>query len=260
MNDLAKRESLAVQPSGGEPESSGMMQLYRMAIEGKCTVETIRGLREIHVAEKAAQAKREFDDAMAAFQAECPVILRTVAGAQNKYSFAPLDHIVVTVKPMLSKHGFSYTFDSDCDNTSATAIIIVKHSGQGGCHAETSRARVPIDSRNTLMSPAQAVAGALTFAKRYAFCNAFGIHTAGEDKDGQVPQIKGDPMKRKTVPGDTKALLTELWETLETVRGDQDNWKIAQRWLVDECAIDVPVNKMSADELRLAISKVKGKL
>src|SRR5262249_52436437 len=36
-----------------------------------------------------------------------------------------------------------------------------------------------------IMSQTQVVAAALTFAKRYAFCNAFGILTGNEDTDAQ---------------------------------------------------------------------------
>ena len=41
------------------------------------------------------------------------------------------------------------------------------------------------------MSPMQSFGAAMTFAKRYAFCNAFGILTADEDRDGQGPAPKG---------------------------------------------------------------------
>ena len=52
--------------------------------------------------------------------------------------------------------------------------------------------KVPIDKEGYMNAP-QKFASALTFAKRYAFCNAFGILTGDEDDDSNaVEQVKKD--------------------------------------------------------------------
>ncbi len=49
-------------------------------------------------------------------------------------------------------------------------------------HTEATSFTVPIDPEDR-MKAAQRVASSLTYAKRYAFCNGFGIMTGDEDDD-----------------------------------------------------------------------------
>jgi hypothetical protein len=60
------------------------------------------------------------------------------------------------------------------------AICIVRHK-EG--HQEESVMEVPMLRQTGVMSEAQTVAATVTFAKRYAFCNAFGIMTMDDDTD-----------------------------------------------------------------------------
>jgi len=55
---------------------------------------------------------------------------------------------------------------------------------------------VPLGNKTSVMSQTQVVAAALTFAKRYAFCNAFGIMT-GDDDNEKVISDK-EPKKDST--------------------------------------------------------------
>jgi hypothetical protein len=50
-------------------------------------------------------------------------------------------------------------------------------------HEEVSEMEVPLGAKTAIMSQSQQVAAASTFAKRYAFLNAFGIMTGDEDND-----------------------------------------------------------------------------
>src|SRR5215213_1208623 len=73
------------------------------------TLERLMALRKEVLAEKAKEA---FNAAMAAFQAECPVIekrktVKTNGGAVA-YKYAPIEDIVEQVKDLIEKHGFRY--------------------------------------------------------------------------------------------------------------------------------------------------------
>ncbi len=97
-----------------------------------------------------------------------------------RYRFAPLDVIVGQVKDSLEICGFSYIIKTEQIDASFKAICEAHHvSG----HFETTDFKVPIDPE-LYMNEAQKVATAQTYAKRYAFCNAFGIMTGEEDVDG----------------------------------------------------------------------------
>ena len=178
--------------------------LIAQAIDNKVPVETMEKLLSMRRELKAEYAKEEFDRSLAAFQANCPVIKKTKevnftskrTGGRTQYKYAPLESIVLQVKKLLQQHGFSYTVNTK-QNGQITAICKVTHE-QG--HSEKSELTVPIDS-GAFMNEQQKVASALTFAKRYAFCNAFGILTGDEDDDSRSnePFETTNPERNKEV-------------------------------------------------------------
>jgi hypothetical protein len=178
MNEQALQR-IEPMPQG---ESFGVM--VQRAIDKGVPVETMERLLAMYEKLQARQAKADFDRALASFQAECPTIQKTKKvmnkdGRSVRYQYAPLEVIVQQVKALLQKHGFSYTVDAEVEPGLVRATCKATH--QAG-HSQTSTFSVPID-KDAYMNPAQQCASALTFAKRYAFCNAFGILTGDEDDD-----------------------------------------------------------------------------
>jgi hypothetical protein len=155
--------------------------LLSKAVDANSAVDVLERLAVMRREMKAEQAKEAFDHAMAEFQAECPVINKgkQVKGGKFAYNYAPLDAIVSETKELLRRHGFSYTLTAKVEEKWVTAIVRVKHSAG---HAEESEFKVPIDPDSYMNAP-QKFASALTFAKRYAFCNSFGILTGDVDDD-----------------------------------------------------------------------------
>jgi len=168
-------------------KSLSIQSLISQAISNQLPVETMERLLAMAEKLEAKYAKEAFDSAMAMFQAECPTIVKTKAIYTNAgvlaYKYAPIESIVAQVKSLLSTHKFSYAIQTETEEARVTATCIAKHE-QG--HSESSSFTVPLGTKTALMSNTQQVAAALTFAKRYAFCNAFGILTGDEDTDSKV--------------------------------------------------------------------------
>jgi hypothetical protein len=167
-----------------EHKDQSVESLIRCAIERNSSVETLERLMAIRRELKAEAAKEAFERSMAAFQADCPTIAKTKqvmnkTGNSVRYCYAPLEVIIEQVKSLLQKHGFNYTLDAKVEGTWVEAICQSTHS-MG--HSKTSSFKVPID-KDAYMAEAQKFASALTFCKRYAFCNAFGILTGDDDDD-----------------------------------------------------------------------------
>lgn len=165
--------------------------LIAKAIDKNVPVETMERLMAMRRELRSEMAKSAFDQAMAKFQAECPMIqktkeVRTKAGA-IAYRYAPIESIVAQVKDRIRDNGFSYAIDTETLEGTVKAICIVKHELG---HSEQSSFEVPLGNKTDVMSQSQVVAAALTFAKRYAFCNAFGIMTGDEDNDGQTDAVR----------------------------------------------------------------------
>jgi hypothetical protein len=134
--------------------------LIAQAIERNVPVETMEKLLAMRRELKGEQAKEAFNAALSAFQAECPVI-RKGKPVFNKdksirYVYAPLEAIVEQVKPLLQRHGFSFTVDSAVEENWVGAVCKVTH--QLG-HSETSTFKVPVD-RDAFMSAPQRFASA----------------------------------------------------------------------------------------------------
>lgn len=156
--------------------------LLAKAIDAKSAVEVLERLMVMRREARAEAAKEAFDRALAEFQRDCPTIAKTkkvyVKGAL-RYCYAPLEAIIQQVKELLQKHGFSYALDAIVKPGWVLAQCKATHAFG---HSQTSSFEVPIDP-DAYMNEAQKFASALTFAKRYAFCNAFGILTGDEDDD-----------------------------------------------------------------------------
>jgi len=170
--------------------------LIAKAIEKNVPVETMEKLLALRDKLKKEWAEGQFYKSLAGFPSECPTIKKTkeVLGKNGKvrYRYAPLDSIIEQVKDLLDKYGFSYTVQSRLEGQPTQLIAICELHHRDG-FSKISEFRVPIyDSE--YMNNIQKYASSLTYAKRYAFCNATGIMTGDEDTDGQsfeeVPPTK----------------------------------------------------------------------
>src|SRR6185295_7018586 len=113
---------------------SAMTPLHSLAVEKGVNVETIERLVALHNQEQDRRAAREFAEAMASFQEECPAIPKTStakivtkAGGQYSYAYAELDEIARTIRPYAHKRGLSHSWDSACDEKTVSATCTVLH-------------------------------------------------------------------------------------------------------------------------------------
>lgn len=222
------------------------MALLAIAVEKGADVGTLERLAVLRDKFLAERAKMAYFDALAAFQSECPIILRSRAGHENRYNYAPLEKIVKDVTPFLKKHGFSHQEDATVTDGWVEASVTVTHR-EG--HSEVKKFKVPTDSKAG-MSPQQKYGAAMTYATRYAFCAAFGIRTA--DRDTDCP----DPTEGVT------ALKKQLWELCKPIRGPESKWDTARQWLTDECNMDPGkrIQDLNADELKELIIRASERL
>jgi len=190
-NDKSKKEEK--QERAVMPVKQNAEALIALAIEKNVPVETMERLLAMRRELRVERAKEEFDKAMSAFQAECPIIKKTKGvhtdSGDLAFKYAPLECIVEQVKGFLSKNGFSYSVDQqETDPGYIKVALTVKHSFG---HSEVTIVRLALGNKTRLMSQTQVEAATLTFAKRYAFCNAFGILTGDEDLDGVSRNSEG---------------------------------------------------------------------
>lgn len=193
--------------------------LILKAVENNVNVETMERLLAMRKELRAEQAREEYYRSMAALQGAMPPIKKTRKvmnkdGKTVRYKYANQDDILEQVGPLIRDHGFSYKSDSVFQDGFVIATITITHSGG---HSDTSSFPVPID-KEAYMNNQQQQKSADTFAKRVAFCNAFGIVTADEDDDAQsagyVPTAK-DIYKRMM---EHQQAVRENWASIGALR------------------------------------------
>jgi len=249
---MAKTKEIAV----SKPQESSVETFISQAIAVNAPIETMERLFDLRAKVKAELAKEAFVVALADFQSACPIIAKTKKvmnkdGRTVRYVYAPIDAIVEQIKMPLAKNGLSYTFTVENDDNLIKATAKVTHKLG---HSETSTFSIPIDKEGYMTAP-QKIASALTFAKRYALCNALGISTGDEDTDAtdvnKEPDAKSVKAKitlrLRTLgkPTDTKKQVEEAVKKLTQLDLVESNYEeIASRLqvLVDEAHEDKTIH------------------
>lgn len=196
---IQKKQTALIASQNTTPET-----LIMQGINKGVSVDTMERLLIIRREVKVEQAREAFNFAMSAFQSECPTVKKN-KGVKNKdgsmrYKFASLDFIVEQVRPFMQKYRLSYTIDAEVDDKWVRATCRVTHELG---HSETSTFKVPVDA-NAFMSQPQKFAAALTFAKRYAFCNVLGILTGDDDTDAVDTKMLKEKPKATVLSQDEK--------------------------------------------------------
>ena len=195
QNKKKKKQETSLVPTG--PKETGIIPknlspegLIYQAIKQGTPVEHMERIIAMGRELRAEQAKQAYYQAMADLQSVMPTI-RKKKEVKNKdgtkrYAFAPLESIIDQVGALIREHGFSYKITTDVDEKWVKAVVHITHV-QG--HTEDSDFKVPVDTESYMTAP-QKFASALTFAKRYAFIDAFGIVTADEDNDAASAPVE----------------------------------------------------------------------
>lgn len=189
-----KKDIVITEPheAPGVPMAFDPQSILVAAASSGAAPETIEKWLAMRRELKAEWARDQFMAAMAKCQAAFPTIGKDTKGGVTKagfvaYKYATLDSIVSQTRKMIGENGFSYAIKVDINGSQITATCIVRHSAG---HQEESSFTVPKGGGTNIMSEAQIVASAMSFAKRYAFCNAFGIITGDADDDA-TPKTQG---------------------------------------------------------------------
>lgn len=184
--------------------------LIKTAIE-KGNLDTVERIMVLRDKLKAEKAKEEYDKALRSFQEECPVIERIKEGNKTKggeiaFLYAPLEYIVEKTRPILTKHGFSWSWKPEFLEGAVKVSCIVNHIGG---HSETSIVMMPLGTATQLMGVQQIVGSAISYAERYSFTGAFGIVTRGEDNE---KNLEGN----KTMTGN-ETIFQARWNDYENI-------------------------------------------
>lgn len=166
--------------------------LIRFALErGEVDIEVLERLVALQERVLERDARAAFFDALHAFQEECPEIaksrtanIKTRSGGTYSYTFAPLEEITRTIRPVLHRHGLAFAWDTDGMGDGALNVVCVLRHVDG--HEERARFPVPTGT-DAAMSDAQKNGAALTYGRRQSLVAVLGLTTA-DDADAPLPE------------------------------------------------------------------------
>lgn len=230
--------------------------LFEIALQkGPDGIAALEKLVELEARVSARNAAREFADALAAFQAECPLIPRTStaqitsrkSGAKFSYKYAELDEIADTIREHLHARGFSYGWDCKMPSPGVLEVVCTLRHRNG--HSQSATFTCTVDGSDSMSEP-QKHASTLTFARRYSLVQVLGLTMTDPDPDG-----KQDP------PADPEHV-ERLEEFLEVVNAEVpvDRMKFLA-WLgVDTMAqLTQPQVERGMRELKVKLDRARGK-
>lgn len=202
--------------------------MFQAVIEKGVTAENaaaIEKLCDLHLKLEAIAARKSYARAMAAMQAELPLVIKTthVAFKQTSFSYAKYEDIMRAIKPLLEKYGFSITSAQKIEGPLLISIVTISHV-EG--HSETTefavRHSVGIGQDLAVIDTMDS-----TRSRRHALKRALNLIEIGEEDDdarnvGQVITAKqaADLRERLKNTGHEEARFLKFAgaDTFETIR------------------------------------------
>lgn len=201
MSEAAK-QVMTIEHEPSRSNAITPMEMLDRAVSSGASVETLTKLMDLQERWEKNQARKLFDEAIAAAKAEIAPVVRNATGHNNK-KYADFAAIARAVDPVITKHGLSYRFRTEqSDRIHVTCIL----SHKAGHSEETTLAGPPdaSGSKNAI----QAIGSTLTYLQRYSLTQALGL-AATNDDDGETAMGVITPEQRN-----------ELQTILERIEGD----------------------------------------
>ncbi len=153
------------------------MEMLNSAVSNGASIEVLEKLMGLQERWEANQARKAFDNAIAAAKAELGPVEKNRTGHNSK-RYADFAAIAKTVDPIISEHGLSYRFRTSQDERIHVTCVLTHREGHS---EETTLAGPPDGSGNK--NAIQAIGSTLTYLQRYSLMQALGL-AASEDDDG----------------------------------------------------------------------------
>lgn len=155
------------------------MTMLEKAVTSGASLEMVEKLMALQERWEANQARKAFDEAIAAAKAEIKPVVRNAKGHNDK-RYADFAAIANAIDPIISKHGLSYRFRTNQTDRIAVTCVLSHKSG----HFEETTLAGPADASGS-KNAIQAIGSTLTYLQRYSLVQALGL-AASNDDDGRA--------------------------------------------------------------------------
>lgn len=170
MNALAKTEVIENKPSNA---LTPMDIVERALASGE--IDMFAKAMDLYERWEKNQARKLFDEAVAAAKAEIPPITRSATGHNSK-RYADFAAIAKVVDPIISKHGLGYRFNTVQDERINVTCVLFHKAG----HCEQTTLSGPADTTGN-KNAIQAIGSTLTYLQRYSLVQMLGLAASDDD-------------------------------------------------------------------------------
>lgn len=182
-------ELVEFEPVEAMPATTALtpMAMLSQAVARGAGLEMISKLMDLQERVERGQARRDFDEAIAAAKAEIKPVARNKTGHNDK-RYADFAAYAREIDPVLAKFGLHYRFRTHQDDRVHVTCVL---SHRGGHNEENTLSGPPDGSggKNAI----QSIGSTLTYLQRYTLTQALGL-AASDDDDGrraEAVQVSG---------------------------------------------------------------------
>ena len=273
----AKKKSTAVavhQPQAPAQQKNVLQIIADVAARPDANPTVMRELLDMQKEIMADQAKRDFNAAFIALQAELPTIRRDGrievrekdprtgsrehGRVQQSTPYATFNAIMTTIKPLLVKHGFALSFSTE----PAGERLLVRGLLEGYGHERTTAFPLPAETSGS-KNNVQGWGSSMSYGKRYctiALLNIISEAPEDRDTDGEPNRASLKAAKGggfvdvpETIPV-SEAQVEELKIAMDDARVSETNF--CKHFGIQKVA-DLPADLFSAAKKQLADHKAK---
>ena len=174
----------AMPPASTMPVAATPAYLLQVAVEQGKDLDYVVKLMDMQDRWEERQAEKAFNQAMAEFSANLPIIEKTVYVEHFDGYHADLGIMAAAVREAMAPHGLSFNWETE-QGDQITVSCVIKH--RDGHKQAVSLSSAPDNSggKNSI----QAIGSAVKYLERYTLESATGIVASGSGDDGQgAPQ------------------------------------------------------------------------
>ena len=184
------------------PQSSGVstglahstivtpMDMLATAVSRGADIATIERLAALAERMESQRARREFDEAISAFKAEAPTVIkaREIKHGEKLISkYEDMAAISKVIDPVLAKYGLSYRFRTEALDKAVRVTCIISHRSG---HSEETSLSGPHDASGA-KNAIQGIGSSVTYLQRYTLKAALGLAASEDDDAKQAGQPEG---------------------------------------------------------------------
>lgn len=178
------------------------MEMLSRAVESGADLDMIEKLMNLQERYEKNQARKAFDNAMAAAKAEIPTITKnrevdfTSQKGRTNYRYEDLGEIARVVSPILANHGLSYRYrTTSALNEPVTVTCIVSHRDGHFEENTLCAGRDDTGGKNAI----QQVGSTLTYLQRMTLKGALGLAVSNDDDgkaSGEAVTVSDEQLKQ----------------------------------------------------------------